>query len=127
MIKILKRILKSKRRGVLLKDAMIALMLIVVFVIPVSAAIAFVYSTIIDSAGMSDALNEFYDEIDARILANIFGDTAPLGDPAGTIQIIENASGDYINANLRRAQRDLVLRRASIRRVSVEVFIIQNP
>ena len=116
--------LGNKRRGILMIDAVLAMVIIAAIIIPVSGAIAFAYSSKIDSAEVSAGLNRFHDKIDARILEYIIDGPVPLGSHAGTINIVNANDEDiYIGVNLMRFSDYLETNR---RRIPVRVHMIQR-
>ena len=115
-----------KRRGGMMADALVAMIIVALVIIPVSAAIAFVYSSIVGSAEISARGNEFFDKVDSYILNNIFDDPDfELGDWFSDIVITRDVY--EITADLRRIVPDEdVLRAGSTRRVPVSVYMIQK-
>jgi len=63
----LKNRLKT-RRGALLIDALVALVIFALGIIPIVGSIIVGYRTTVNSADISSQLNEFYDRVDGTIL-----------------------------------------------------------
>jgi len=122
-----------KRRGGMMADALVAMIIVALVIIPVSAAIAFVYSSIVGSAEISVQINKFYDKVDALILAKMFDESLSLGQvpvpPPSPIRIYGNNGTGPINANLRWIREDLQAGGSGgsrWREAKVKVYMIQR-
>ena len=130
------KILGARRRGALLNDALIALIIVVVSVIPVVGLISHVYSSTISSADISEKLNAHNDKVDELIwdymydemynaapdsAAKYLDDFTPLPD-VRTFQIVNN--GAQVDVKLVVSEDVL---RAGRRSVSIKTYMLKMP
>ena len=63
-----------------MNDALIAIIIVIVAVIPVTATIQYAYSSILSSREMSDKFNEFGDKVDELIWNRVVSSDVDLSD-----------------------------------------------
>ena len=110
-----------------MNDALIAIVIVLVAVIPVAGVIHYAYSSVVSSREISERFNEFNYEVEERIWVHMNDPGAPIvvSPPEESFPVSFTANGDTI-----AAERVVFHRKtldAGRRHVPVKVYIIRRP
>ena len=133
----------KKRRGALIGDALIGLIIVIVAIIPTAGAIHYTYYSIISSREISDGFNKFSNEVDDLIWERMNDPALPLeaaspgpsdppDPPANNFRIYRypGAAGESINMQTAVFHRKMLEAKSGggrDRKVPARVFIVRQP
>ena len=130
------KILGTKRKGALLNDALIAIIIVIAAIIPVAATIQYAYSSIVSSQEISDRFNEFGDKVDeliwnqklSQMTSPDYADYTnyPLSALSKAYDFEININGATISADMTVFQ-DTLRTHSGRRNTQVRVFLLRQP